>query len=635
MVWHDELRVPLIVVEGEGRHLGGVRVVLELGDRRVVDERRQQEDEEDHPHRDRHPQHRYLVGEERVEGQPKAHPHLLVRIRRHQRGHVPVVVGARRRRRRRDGHLCRCELDRRCRRDGGAAAGAAAGGGARGGGGAVISSPLLLLLARDLGGVGVLRDLDEHFLQRGDRQAVRRHAELLRRRVERGEEPRKLRRRFLRQRDRQLLRIRERLDRRAGDVALHELEQRVVAAAGALRAAERQVEAVPGLALERHRRADALEAPLVEDRDAVAERVGLVEEVGGEHERAPLLRVRHRIPHLPPRRRVHPRRRLVEQHKLRVADQRARERELSLLAAAQRVAPCVLLLVAEADVLEHLLDGARPEVRFGHPLARADELDRLGARERDEEEVVLRADARDGADGVHPALAHLVAVDRRVALRLREEAGEDRDHRRLPRAVLPEQARDLPLEHPERHAGERDHRLALRRERPPEVVDAHHLGARRRRLVGLLAAAAEERRGHRLVVLRHRDATRRLPRARGGEPHVQQPVEQKEAPAAEERRARLGALGELRPAEALAVDLLVVEGDEGLHRRDVPDEAARGARGRGRAGEVEAGVRADAEHGDEEHQALRPLLRLLGIVGVGLCRRDDEKGPREHRHTGE
>ena len=43
----------------------------------------------------------------------------------------------------------------------------------------------------------------------------------------------------------------ERLDRRAGDVTLHELEQGDVAAAGALRAPERQVEAVPGLALER------------------------------------------------------------------------------------------------------------------------------------------------------------------------------------------------------------------------------------------------------------------------------------------------------------------------------------------------------------------------------------------------
>ena len=74
------------------------------------------------------------------------------------------------------------------------------------------------------------------------------------------------------------------------------------------------------------RRPDGEDAPVLDDRHAVAQRLGLVEVVRGEQDRlAELLQRADRLPRGAPRRRVEAGGRLVEEDQLGVADERERE----------------------------------------------------------------------------------------------------------------------------------------------------------------------------------------------------------------------------------------------------------------------------------------------------------------------
>src|SRR3954447_16542210 len=116
---------------------------------------------------------------------------------------------------------------------------------------------------------------------------------------------------------------------------------------------------------ERRRRALRDEAPLLDDRDAVAECLRLVEVVRGQEDRlAEVLQRAHDVPRRAPRRRVEAGRRLVEEDQLGVADQREREGQAPQLAAAER--PRVRAgLLGEARQRDHLVHVARGGVETG------------------------------------------------------------------------------------------------------------------------------------------------------------------------------------------------------------------------------------------------------------------------------
>jgi hypothetical protein len=86
------------------------------------------------------------------------------------------------------------------------------------------------------------------------------------------------------------------------------------------------------------RRALGDDAAAVHDHEPVAELLGLVHVVRGEHERhALLLQPVQPLPQHVPRLRVEPGGRLVEQQHLGLVDQRPRDREPALHAARERI----------------------------------------------------------------------------------------------------------------------------------------------------------------------------------------------------------------------------------------------------------------------------------------------------------
>jgi len=91
---------------------------------------------------------------------------------------------------------------------------------------------------------------------------------------------------------------------------------------------------------------------VVDDRDAVAELFGLVHAVGGEHHRdAVVAQLPDEPPRGRPRVRVHPCRRLVEEHELGAPDQRERQRQ-SLLLPTGHPADHRVLRLAQPDEVE-------------------------------------------------------------------------------------------------------------------------------------------------------------------------------------------------------------------------------------------------------------------------------------------
>ncbi len=92
-------------------------------------------------------------------------------------------------------------------------------------------------------------------------------------------------------------------------------------------------------------RAQRDDLPLVDDRDPVAEPLGLVHVMGREDDvRPPFAQVADHVPELAARLRVEARRRLVEEQELGVADQRRRDGQPLLLAAGKLLDKAFALL---------------------------------------------------------------------------------------------------------------------------------------------------------------------------------------------------------------------------------------------------------------------------------------------------
>ena len=160
----------------------------------------------------------------------------------------------------------------------------------------------------------------------------------------------------------------------------------------------------------------------------------LAHEVGGDEDRAalgrePLEEVAHPVDAL----RVEAVDRLVEHHRLRVAEERLRDAE-ALAHAERELAGALARHLVQADEVDDLRDATlRDPVRLG-----------------EREEVVVRRPA--GVDGARleqradlvqrrGVLAVVAAVDGDVAARRRVEAEDQAHRRRLAGAVRPEEAR--------------------------------------------------------------------------------------------------------------------------------------------------------------------------------------------------
>jgi hypothetical protein len=132
---------------------------------------------------------------------------------------------------------------------------------------------------------------------------------------------------------------------------------------------------------------------------------------------------------------MEPRRRLVEEDQLGIADERQRQVEPALLTARERAHVGVGLLLQAGD-RDDLLDVARARVEVGEVaqrLARRDVAVHPGRLQDDADALAQRP----------RALLWVVSEHRHDPARARAVALEDLDGRRLPGAVGPEQAEDL------------------------------------------------------------------------------------------------------------------------------------------------------------------------------------------------
>ena len=184
-----------------------------------------------------------------------------------------------------------------------------------------------------------------------------------------------------------------------------------------------------------------------DDRDAVAQRLDLGEDVAREQHRLPL-RVRLLDAGAEDRllERVEPGGRLVEQEQLGVGGERRHERDLLPVALGVGAA---LLRRVEVEALEQRLTPPRIE-----PAAQpAEEVDRLAAGQL-RPQVDVAGDVGEPVvqrDRVAPWVA---AQQRRLAPALAQQPEQHPDRRRLARPVGPEEAVDLPGRHLEVEAVE-------------------------------------------------------------------------------------------------------------------------------------------------------------------------------------
>src|SRR5436190_4910149 len=184
------------------------------------------------------------------------------------------------------------------------------------------------------------------------------------------------------------------------------------------------------------RRALGEDVAALDDRHAVGQVLRLVEVVRGQQDGlAQVAQRADRRPRVAARGGVEPRRRLVEEDQLGVADERQAEVQPPQLAARQFARPHVLLAL-QPDQRDDLVGISRRRV---HPrevrerLAHADVV--VDAR-------LLQDDAHPLAQLARPA-ARIEAQDGDLPGAARAIALEDLDGRRLARAVGPEQAEDL------------------------------------------------------------------------------------------------------------------------------------------------------------------------------------------------
>ena len=186
----------------------------------------------------------------------------------------------------------------------------------------------------------------------------------------------------------------------------------------------------------------------VDDDDAVAQRVGLVEVVGGEEHRRPALAAQlgDVPPQVGPRLRVEAGGGLVEEDEGRVVDQPHRDVEPSLL-APRHVLGHPLPQALELQLVEEL-PAASYGVGLRHPVEHPvvhDLLARTGGGER---RTGLR-DVADRAAHLHGLLDDVVAVDRRGAGRGAQQRHQHPQRGGLAGAVGAEEADHLALGHVE------------------------------------------------------------------------------------------------------------------------------------------------------------------------------------------
>ncbi len=242
-----------------------------------------------------------------------------------------------------------------------------------------------------------------------------------------------------------------------------------------------------GRASERAERPCADQRPAFDHHEVLAHPLDLGEEVARHQDRDPELGAdaAHEVEHLVPSHRVEPVGRLVEQHQLRVVDERLRE--LDALPHAGRVAAHrAIALLEEADVAQRLrgaLAGgaARQAVHLGHVR------DELGRADLERQAVVLRHVA-DAATDLEPSRGDVEVEHRRGARRRLEQPEQDLDQRALPRPVRahqPDHARlELELEPVEsddgavplgqRAGGDQGHASERSRLSPRARLDAVH-----------------------------------------------------------------------------------------------------------------------------------------------------------------
>ena len=189
---------------------------------------------------------------------------------------------------------------------------------------------------------------------------------------------------------------------------------------------------------ELRRRPLANDLSLAQDGHSIRELFGLVEVVRRQEDRlAERAEGTNHLPRRASRRRIETGRRLVEEHEIRIPDERDAEIEPSLLPAGEALHACVALL-RESDELDHLVDVAPSLVVAGeHAVNLADGQVR-------EELGLLQHDA--------DALSKRTLGTRRVVTENRDIAGvsraitlEDLHRCRLARAVRAEQSEHLAL----------------------------------------------------------------------------------------------------------------------------------------------------------------------------------------------
>src|SRR5258708_3655405 len=182
-----------------------------------------------------------------------------------------------------------------------------------------------------------------------------------------------------------------------------------------------------------------------EERDAVAERIGLVEVVRAEEDGAALAAdLADELAHGARGVGVEPRGRLVEEHDARLVDRRPRDRHLLLHAARER-RDGLRATVPEAHEPQVAL-GLRPRRRAVEPEQRREEQEVLLGGLPLVEAGLLGEDADRGPDLlVLPAEA--VTGDLGGPAGRRDERAEQAQGRGLARAVRAEEAEDLALSH--------------------------------------------------------------------------------------------------------------------------------------------------------------------------------------------
>src|SRR6185503_783517 len=211
------------------------------------------------------------------------------------------------------------------------------------------------------------------------------------------------------------------------------------------------------------RRPERDDLAVVHDGYALAEPLGFVHVVRRQHDRAAgALEFFDELPELAACLRIEPGRRLVEKQELRIADERAREREPLLLAARQRAdarAPLLLELHEPDDVLDR-----RPFVKEA-----AEQADGLLDRELFRELRLLKLNAEPLLQRFGVGLP-VEAEHFYFACVARREALADLDRRRLAGAVRAEQAEAFAGLHLEVEAVHGDDVL----ERLTKIADAEH-----------------------------------------------------------------------------------------------------------------------------------------------------------------